>query len=61
MTTLGSLLEFGGFSSFIYSEVPLNFQGLKREMVEVTVEVTQQQRKELQDKLDMLKKEARKR
>ncbi|HSI20282.1 MAG TPA: hypothetical protein VLA04_01045 [Verrucomicrobiae bacterium] len=57
MTTMGSLLEFGGYSSFIYSEVPLSFQGLKQPMVEVAVVATPAQRLELLEKLDALKKD----
>ena len=54
MTTAGSLLEFGGFASYLYSETPLAFSGLDKKMVEVTVEVTDTERKELQKNLDTL-------
>lgn len=40
MTTLGSLVEFGGMVGFIYSEVPLIFKNLKSQMVEIQVQAT---------------------
>lgn len=43
LTTLGSLIEFGGFISYIYSEVPLVFAGKK--MIEVEVVATLEQQK----------------
>lgn len=55
MTTLGSLLECGGFLSYIYSEVPLMFQDFNKPMVTITASVTPEERAELAKKLDELK------
>ena len=38
MSTVGSLVEFGGFGFFIYSETPLAFSGMKDTVIEIKVE-----------------------
>ena len=58
LSTLGSLLEFGGMNSFIYSETPLNFTNFAKPIAELNVEITDAERKELQEKLNNLKKQA---
>lgn len=60
MATLGSLLEFGGFMGFIYSEVPLAFKNMAKPIVEVTVQVTDAERKALHEQIETLRKEAKK-
>jgi len=37
MTTLGSLLEIGGFLAYLYSEAPLTFKGLNKPPIEIEV------------------------
>lgn len=58
ITTLGSMLEFGGFMGFIYSEVPLIFKNMTKPIVEVTVQVTDAERQALRKQIDALRKEA---
>ena len=58
MTTLGSMFEIGGFISFIYSEVPLNFKNMGGQMIEVEVTVSEDERVDLQNRLNGLKKQA---
>lgn len=59
MLTLGSLIEFGGFSSYIYSEVPLSFSGLQRPVIEIApIELNQSDKKMLLDGLNELKKQS---
>ncbi|QQS22934.1 hypothetical protein IPM19_04970 [bacterium] len=53
MTTLGSLIEFGGFASYIYSETPLNFKG--KNVIELTVEATPEEKEQLTKKLEQMK------
>jgi hypothetical protein len=55
LTTLGSLIEAGGFMSYIYSETPLIFKNMNKTMVEMVVQVTDQERKDLNTKLENLK------
>lgn len=55
MLTLGSLIETGGFMSYIYSEVPLTFTNMNRPMVEIKFEVTDEERRQLQQKLEEVK------
>jgi hypothetical protein len=57
LTTLGSLIEAGGFMSYIYSETPLTFKNMNKPMVEMVVEASAQERKLLMEKLDNLKRE----
>lgn len=57
LTTLGSLIEAGGFMSYIYSETPLTFKNMNKPMVEMIVEATVQEKQALMEKLDNLKKE----
>ncbi|MFA4846427.1 MAG: hypothetical protein WC654_07805 [Patescibacteria group bacterium] len=60
MTTLGSLLEIGGFLAYIYSETPLTFSsgGAPVKMVELTVELSVAERKEFDARLRDLKTKA---
>jgi hypothetical protein len=58
MTTIGSLLECGGFISYIYSEVPLPFEGLNKKIVELKVEASKEERVKLMKKLEDLKRRA---
>jgi len=53
MTTLGSLIEFGGFMAFIYSETPLIFKNRSKPIYKIKVEVSNKEKKEF---LKMLKK-----
>lgn len=59
LTTIGSMIEFGGFISYIYSEVPLPFTGLAKQIVEIKVEASQEERTEMMRKLEDLKKRAK--
>ncbi len=59
MTTLGSLFEMGGFISYIYSETPLNFKNMLKEMIEIEVSVTPAEKAALETKLKSVKSEAR--
>lgn len=59
LTTIGSLLEFGGAAAYFYSEVPLIFTGLSKPMVKVTVEATAAQKIKLTKRLNLLKAKAR--
>ncbi len=59
MTTLGSLIEFGGFSSYIYSEVPLIFKNLDKKVIEVEVNLTTEEKAQLLGELNNLKKQAK--
>ena len=56
MTTLGSLIEYGGFAFYIYSETPLSFKGLKDQIIEIKVEATQADIAALKDRLGRAKK-----
>jgi len=38
MTTIGSLVEFGGFGFYIYSEIPLSFQGLEQPVININLD-----------------------
>jgi hypothetical protein len=57
LTTIGSLIEAGGFLSYIYSEIPLTFKNMNKPIAEMVVEATKEDRKFLLDKLDGLKRE----
>lgn len=59
MTTLGSLLELGGFMGFVYSEVPLSFGGMDKQIVEVNVEATADERAAFLLKLEGVREEMR--
>lgn len=59
LTTVGSLLEFGGAAAYFYSEVPLIFAGLEKPMVKVTTEATPAQKAALLKQLKTLKAKAR--
>ena len=51
MTTVGSLIETGGFMAYIYSEMPLNFKNLNTPMVEFDVQVTPEEKAQLTQQL----------
>lgn len=59
MTTIGSLLEFGGFVSYVYSEIPLSFVGLDKRVIELVLEVTPEERSLLFQKLEEARRQAR--
>lgn len=59
MTTLGSLIEYGGFTSYFLSEVPLTFEGMNKPMVSLKVEIPAEQRAAFLASLEALKKEAK--
>lgn len=59
LTTIGSLIEAGGFISYIYSEVPLPFTGLSKQVVEIKVEASQEERTEMMRKLEDLRKRSK--
>jgi len=56
MSTLGSLLETGGFISYIYSEAPLNFKNLDRQIIEIEVQATETEKREFNTRLETAKK-----
>ena len=60
MTTLGALLEIGGFLSYFYSETPITFQNLDKKMVTMVVEATPEEKQALMGKLESLKRDAAK-
>ena len=55
MTTLGSLVEFGGMVSYVYSETPLNFTGINKPVIEMTIEATPEQKQIMMNELSLLK------
>jgi len=57
MTTLGSLIEIGGFSSFIYSETPITFTNLQKPIVELTIMATAEEKTQFLQELENLKKQ----
>jgi len=57
LTTIGSLIEAGGFLSYIYSETPLTFKNMSKPIAEMVVEASKEDRKLLLDKLNGLKRE----
>lgn len=59
MTTFGSMLEVGGFFSYIYSEVPLTFTNLKTPIVKFQIEATDAEKAALLKKLNKVKQEAK--
>lgn len=56
MTTLGSLIEFGGFGFYFYSEVPVTFTGLDRPLVTLEVTATDAEKAELMKKMQSIGK-----
>jgi hypothetical protein len=60
ITTLGSIIEFAGFCSFIYSEVPLSFTNNTKQIVEMKLEASPEEVRDYVNKLEQLKKEAAK-
>ncbi len=48
MTTLGSLLEFGGFIGYIYSETPLIFKNRTKQVIKVTLQASPEEIKEFE-------------
>lgn len=60
LTTMGSLLEFGGFTGYVYSETPLNFKSGEKEVVVVQVEASDAERTQLTERLNDLRAEAAK-
>ena len=56
MTTLGSLIEVGGFVSYIYSETPLIFTGMEKKMIEIKVEASPEEIQIFKSELDKLRK-----
>ena len=59
MTTFGSMLEIGGFFSYIYSEVPLTFTNLKVPVVKFEIKATEAEKADLLKRLDKVKQEAK--
>ena len=59
LSTIGSLIEFGGFISWILSETPIMFSGLDKPMVEVNVEATATEKEAFLGELRKLKEEYR--
>jgi hypothetical protein len=59
MTTFGSLLEIGGFFSYIYSEVPLTFANLKVPIVKFEIRATAAEKAALLKSLNKAKQEAK--
>lgn len=57
MSTVGSLIEMGGFISYIYSETPLTFSGLDKPMIEMGVEASKEELHTLMQGLQELKRE----
>jgi hypothetical protein len=57
MSTLGSLIEIGGFLSYLYSETPLTFQNLDKKMVTLVVEATEEEKKVFNQQLQQLRTE----
>lgn len=57
MTTLGSLLEIGGFLAYVYSETPLTFSSMGQpvKMIEMNVEMSAEERQVFQKRLGDLK------
>ena len=58
MTTLGSLIEFGGFGFYIYSEVPLIFRGMDHPMIEFDIKVTDAEKASLLKELKEVQRKA---
>lgn len=50
ITSDGSLIEIGGYLSVIYSEKPLVFHNLTKPMIELSVQLTEQEKQELLDR-----------
>lgn len=59
MTTFGSMLEIGGFFSYIYSEVPLTFTNLKVPVVKFEIKATAAEKAALLKSLSKVKQEAK--
>ena len=56
MTTIGSLIEFGGFGFYFYSEVPVMFTGLDKPMITLEVQATDAEKAQLLKKMQALGK-----
>lgn len=56
MTTIGSLIEFGGFGFYIYSEIPISFSGLNQPVIELELHASEAEKKELFRNLETLKR-----
>ncbi len=54
MTTIGSLLEYGGFMTYFLSEVPLTFEGLGKPMVSLKIEMPAEERAQFLQSLETL-------
>jgi hypothetical protein len=59
MTTIGSLVEFGGFGFYIYSEIPLSFQGLEQPIININLEADGAEKEALLEKLNAVQAEAK--
>jgi len=59
MTTLGSLLEIGGFLAYLYSETPLVFKNFDKPIIEINVEASQEEKAAFLSQLETLKKSVR--
>lgn len=55
LTTLGSLIEFGGMVSYIYSETPLNFAGMNKPVIEMTIQASEEEKTKMLGDLNDLK------
>ncbi len=60
ITTLGTLIEFGGMIGYIYSETPLIFSGLQKPIIEITTTLTDNEKSQFAVSLDKLIKESKK-
>lgn len=56
MTTLGSLIEFGGFMGYFYSETQFSFANGASDLVKITVEINQEEKLKMANDLLELKK-----
>jgi hypothetical protein len=55
MTTIGSLVEWGGFVGFIWSETPLYFSNMKTQMVKVEVKASPEELMKFKSDVNTLK------
>lgn len=56
ITTLGSLIEFGGFGFYIYSEVPISFTGLDKPVIELKLNASEVEKQEMLNNLGKLQR-----
>lgn len=56
ITTLGSLIEFGGFGFYIYSEVPISFTGLDKPVIELKLNASEAEKQEMLNNLGKLQR-----